>query len=139
MIGCLPIFMSTTSMPLLVGLRVTKLGLQRLINKHAMGIISVLRARLTSQGQVLVCGIRDLLSTQMHPKSCPSIVFWQTSILKCPFVYLHNELPALKQRSAIWIDNRGPLMCEVRGKRWLKYIIIIVLENSEVQWSRGST
>ena len=45
---------------------------------------------------------------------------------------------ALRWRSAIWVDNRWPLMCEVRGKRWLKYIIIIILENSEVQWSRGS-
>ena len=27
----------------------------------------------------------------MHPKSCPSIVFWKTSILICPFVYEHQE------------------------------------------------
>ena len=27
----------------------------------------------------------------MHPKSCPSIMFWKTSILICPFVYQHKE------------------------------------------------
>ena len=27
----------------------------------------------------------------MHPKSCPSIVIWKTSILLCPFVYQHKE------------------------------------------------
>ena len=37
--------------------------------------------------------------------SCPSIVFRQTSILKCPFVYQHNELPVLEWRSSIWVDN----------------------------------
>ena len=58
--------------------------------------------------------------------SCPFIVFMQTSILKCPFVYQHNELSVLRRRSAIWVDNRCPLMCEVRGKRWSKYIIIII-------------
>ena len=48
-------------------------------------------------------------------------------------------MSALGRRSAIWDDNICPLMCEVRGKRWPKYIIIIILENSEVQWSIGST
>ena len=27
----------------------------------------------------------------MHLMSCPSIVFWKTSILRCPFVYQHKE------------------------------------------------
>ena len=27
----------------------------------------------------------------MHLMSCPSIVFWKTSILICPFVYQHKE------------------------------------------------
>ena len=49
------------------------------------------------------------------------------------------EVSALGWRSAIWVDNRFPLMCEVRGKWWPKYIIIIIFENLEVQWSRGST
>ena len=26
------------------------------------------------------------------------------------------------------MDNRCPLMCEVKGKRWPKYIIIIIIE-----------
>ena len=45
----------------------------------------------------------------------------------------------LGRRSVILVDNRCPLMCGFRGKRWMKYIIIIILENSSVQGSRGST
>ena len=35
-------------------------------------------------------------------------------------------MSALGRRGAIQMDNRCPLMCEVRGKRWTKYIIIII-------------
>ena len=35
-------------------------------------------------------------------------------------------MSALGQRSAIWIDNRCPLTCEVKGKRWPKYIIMFI-------------
>ena len=36
------------------------------------------------------------------------------------------EMSTLGRRSAIWVDNRCPLMWEVRGKRWPKYIIIFI-------------
>ena len=35
-------------------------------------------------------------------------------------------MSALRQRGAIQVYNRCPLMCEVRGKRWLKYIIMLI-------------
>ena len=35
-------------------------------------------------------------------------------------------MSTLGQRSAIWVDNRCPLMCEFKGKRWPKYIIIFI-------------
>ena len=35
-------------------------------------------------------------------------------------------MSALGQRGAIQVDNRCPLMCEVKGKRWPKYIIIFI-------------
>ena len=38
-----------------------------------------------------------------------------------------SEVSALGWRSVIWVDNRIPLMCEVRGKWWPKYIIIFNL------------
>ena len=49
-------------------------------------------------------------------------------------------MSALGRRGAIRVYNRCPLMCEVRGERWTKYIIIFNSgENSEIQWSRRST
>ena len=45
---------------------------------------------------------------------------------KVSFCVPTYEVSVLKWRSAIWVDNRCPLMCEVRGKRWSKYIIIII-------------
>ena len=38
-----------------------------------------------------------------------------------------------------WLIRDSPLMYETKGKWWLKYITILVLENSEVQGSRGLT
>ena len=37
-------------------------------------------------------------------------------------------MSALGRRSANQLYNRCPLMCEVRGERWPKYIIILTLE-----------
>ena len=75
---------------------------------------------------------------KMHQSSFPSIVFRPLQS-KLSFCVPTWGMSALRRRSAILVDNRCPLMCEVRGKRWSKYIIIIILENSEVQGSRGST
>ena len=48
-------------------------------------------------------------------------------------------ISALGWRSATLADNRCPLMCEVKGKRWPTYITIFILENLEVEGSRGNT
>ena len=74
----------------------------------------------------------------MHQRSFPSIVFWSLQS-KLSFCVPTWGMSILGQKSSILADNRCPLMCEVRGKRWSKYIIIIILENSEIQGSRGST
>ena len=74
----------------------------------------------------------------MYQRPCPTIVFWllQSNLSFC--VPTH-WVSVLGRRSAILHDNRCPLMCEVRGKRWQKYITVFNLGELSYQGSRGGT
>ena len=69
----------------------------------------------------------------MYQQSCPSRVFWllQSSLSFCVPTYW---MLVLRWRSAILHDNRCPVMCEVRGMWWMKYITIINI--GELKWPR---
>ena len=71
--------------------------------------------------------------------SFPSIVFWLLQSI-FSFCVSRHWVSVLGQRSSILHDNKCLVMCEVRGKRWPKYItMFLILEKSSVQGSRGST